>query len=851
VTRALVLLLTVFTGLAGLVYEVVWQKYLATLLGSHSEATATILGIFLGGLSLGYRLFGEVTRRRVLRVQRAGRDAGLLRLYAAIEAGIGAWALLFPGLFDAVHALSARFGVASDLAAFAIDLGWTVLLVGPPAVLMGATVPVLTQALSRSVGEATRVHAWVYGLNTAGAFAGALLAGGWLVPWLGLRGAVWAMAPVNLGAAALLLALPGGPQGEGAAAPAPEPPAPHALFLRHAAAALLVGFALMTLQTAVIRIGAVSLGSSDLTFSLVVALFVLCIAAGSLGVSALPRVPRWQLPASLWAIALALGLLYFWLPEAPFRAHVVRTRFGTDDSDFHPYFAASFGWALAVLGPVLALSGSALPLLFHALRRELGGLGGTAGRLYSWNTLGSLLGALLGGYALLFWIDLHAVYRLAVAGVAVAAALVSPGPRLSFGLAALGALALLPAWDPRPLSVSLFRERRANALTEAGFAAWVESHWKGNQLLFYRDDPISTIAVVQFSHGRGRSLFVNGKSDGNSRGDYPTMGLTALVPALFSERLERAFVVGWGLGVTAGELSHLESIREVVVAEISPAVLEAAPLFDPFRVAEANAHKVTRIRSDAYRALLRSRGDFDVISSEPSNVWVSGVEMLYTREFLEAARDRLRPGGVYAQWFHRYEIDDEVLALVLRTYAAVFEEVAIWRTERTDLLLLGFRDPQAARDLSRVESRVQRPDFQAGLSRCGILGVPALLVHEEWPAGALRHLDLAGPQHTLYHPRLHHRAVRAFFRGETTDLPRISPETSADLEQASLLAQFLSRWAGRPPELVLEQMAREACTQHLPGCGATLKMWESFAPESPRLREVREAERSLRATPRK
>ena len=81
------------------------------------------------------------------------------------------------------------------------------------------------------------------------------------------------------------------------------------------------------------------------------------------------------------------------------------------------------------------------------------------------------------------------------------------------------------------------------------------------------------------------------------------------------------------------------------------------------------------MRGDAYRTLLRSQGEFDLIVSEPSNPWVTGIEMLYSREFLEAARDRLTPGGVHAQWFHSYETDDETIALVLRTYQSVFEHV--------------------------------------------------------------------------------------------------------------------------------------------------------------------------------
>ncbi|GAG51775.1 unnamed protein product, partial [marine sediment metagenome] len=187
------------------------------------------------------------------------------------------------------------------------------------------------------------------------------------------------------------------------------------------------------------------------------------------------------------------------------------------------------------------------------------------------------------------------------------------------------------------------------------------------------------------------------------------MALVALIPCLIAESCTDAFVIGYGTGVTAGEFSALESMQSVVVAEISRGVVEAAPLFDAGNLGASKSPKVRVQRGDAYRALLRSEGSFDVIASEPSNPWVSGVEMLYSREFLEAARNRLRPGGVYAQWFHTYETDRESLELVLSTYAAVFDREAVWFAKGADILLLALM-PGAELDLDQMEARFQRAD---------------------------------------------------------------------------------------------------------------------------------------------
>src|SRR3990172_308 len=142
--RAAALMLTVLTGFSGLVYEVAWQKYLATVLGSHAEATAAVLAIFLGGLSAGYALFGWVTRRAVERSRRSSRPLNLLSLYGLVEIAIGAYALLFPFLFGLAQGLSLLLPHTSQEVGFAFDVVLTALLIGPPSVLMGGTIPILT-----------------------------------------------------------------------------------------------------------------------------------------------------------------------------------------------------------------------------------------------------------------------------------------------------------------------------------------------------------------------------------------------------------------------------------------------------------------------------------------------------------------------------------------------------------------------------------------------------------------------------------------------------------------------------------------------------------------------------------
>jgi spermidine synthase len=853
--RALALLLTALTGFSGLVYEIAWQRYLATLLGSHSEATSAVLGIFLGGLSVGYWLFGVVTRRVVERAEAAGRPPRLLLVYGFVEAGIGLYVILFPWLFRGVQGLSYALPHGAGGLGFAIDVGLSTLLIGPASVLMGGTIPMLTQALARSLADATRFHAFVYAFNTFGAFVGALAAGFYLVPKLGLENVMLSMGCINLLAGAMFLAV--GARGREVVALDQEAvgqvdqgdAARLNGFAFYAAIALLTGFALMAIQTTVIRVAALSLGSSQFTFSMVVAVFVLSIALGSFLVSAFSRISPMVIVCNQWGVAFLFLLLYPWLDESPYWAMLVRSVFQDTNGGFVGFHFLALLLILVVIGPPVILSGAALPLLFHHMRRQVAHLGDLAGSLYSWNTVGSLLGALLGGYALLFWLDLHHVYRLSLIALLCAAGILTVRV---YGRVAVvsGALAmlvcgvlLLPAWRPELLYSGLFRKgvylprvdaHAGDLLVGADRFVMPYGGQFAPKILFHTDDPTASVVVREHENPggiRSRSIATQGKNDGDTHLDYGTTGLLAVLPALLAEKAERAFVVGWGVGTTAGELGTFESMREVLVAEISPGVMDAAPLFDFATHSASTNPKIRVIQSDAYRALMRSTGTFDVIASEPSHVWSAGVEMLFTREFLEAARSRLSPGGVYCQFIHRYEIDAASISMVLRTFASVYDDASVWQDDNQTLLLLGFNDPKFATDEARLAQRAARPDFKATLERSGIPSFSLLLAHELLPVGAINATELPGPIHSLYHPLLNDLAGRAFFRSDPKALAGLPftgyGEPARVGARNSLLRRHVQRLGGRLPDVERADVIAATCRFLRALCNPLMAQWMS------------------------
>jgi len=211
---------------------------------------------------------------------------------------------------------------------------------------------------------------------------------------------------------------------------------------------------------------------------------------------------------------------------------------------------------------------------------------------------------------------------------------------------------------------------------------------------------------------------------------------------------------------------------------------------------------------------------------------VTGVEMLYSQEFLQAARARLTPGGVYAQWFHLYEVDHETVELVARTYASVFDRIGVWFAKGTDVLMLGLNAPGAYPDLDTLGARYEQRELRDGLARCGARSFPEVLAHELLPPGLVRPGPAGGELHTLHRPILSQHAARAFFAGRGVQLPRFAGGPDADSGRPrALLAQLIGD--GRVPEEIASSVTRHVCESgRAVECGTWLARWRADHPDS-------------------
>jgi spermidine synthase len=717
-------LLVLGSGFCALVYQTSWLRLLRGVFGTSTAASAAVLAVFMGGLGLGGLLLGP----------RADRASRPLRLYALLELGIGAAAGLSPWLVGLVERLYVALGGSQTLGlagASAARLVLSALVLGLPAMLMGGTLPAVVRAVALEADAHRRVVGWLYGANTLGAVAGALVPTFWSLEALGIRKTVWVASLLNLLIAVLALALArapggevaaGGRTGEGSAPPA-DPPAVREVATLVPAAAALVGFVFLLMELVWYRMLAPILGGSSYTFGLILALALLGIGLGGLAYGAWPR--RGPPTLSGFAACAALEAVCLALPFA------LGDRLAVLAMLLRPLGGAGFlplvmGWtavAAIVVLPAAVVAGFQFPLLIALLGAPRERLGRAVGVTYAANTLGAIAGSLAGGFGLLPLLSAPGAWRLAVlllaglvAGTALVAWRAGARARLAAAPVALAVSGLLLAATAGPSA--FWRHSPIGAGRLSG-------PWSGpndlraamalrrRSVVWQRDGVESSLAL---DVGRELSFLVNGKADGSARSDAPTQVMGGLVGSALHPDPRTALVIGLGTGSTAGWLAAVPGLSRVDVVELEPAVVRVAEDLSAVNHDALANSKVHLTIGDGRELLLTSARDYDVIFSEPSNPYRAGVASLFTREFYGTARRRLRPDGVLLQWLQGYELDAQVVRTVYATLGSVFPAVETWEVNSGDLLLVASREP-LRHDLDRLRERVAGEPYREALRR--------------------------------------------------------------------------------------------------------------------------------------
>lgn len=692
------------SGLTSLVYQIAWMRELRLIFGFSTAATAAVVAIFLGGLGLGGKILGR----------RADAAARPLFLYGCLELSIAASAAATPALLWLVRrsylALGGSFVLGSvGGAATRLILSALVLLV--PTFLMGGTLPAAARSVATDADSGRRRLAVLYGANTIGAVFGASLATFWLLEALGTRATLWLACLFNAGIGLAAMWLGRTPAARGAETPPPpraDPiPAERADGFGSAprrfvlAAACAVGFAFTLMELVWYRMLTPLLGGTTYTFGLVLAVALAGIGIGS----AIYARSMGRRPATLSALAATTALEAVCL-ALPYALGDRIALFAVFSRSFGAIGLPGYamGWT-AIAGlvalPAAVVAGIQFPQLVALLGRGRRGVGEDVGLAYAWNTLGAIGGSLAGGFGLIPLLSATGAWKAvvlllaALSGWTLALALRREATRRfgAFSVALIVASLALLAFEG-PTAVWRHTPIGAGRVHfDEGSPASVEA-WEREQrrtLAWDADGRESSVALLK-THG-GYAFAVNGKVDGNSREDAATQVMGGLVGAALHPGVRQALVVGLGTGSTAGWLGAIPTIERVDVIELEAAVLGVARDCASVNRDVLSNPKVRIAIGDARELLLTTRQRYDVIFSEPSNPYRAGISSLFTREFYEAVRSRLAPGGIFVQWLQAYEVDAQTVRTIYATLGSVFSSVETYSGKRDDLLLVASTRP--------------------------------------------------------------------------------------------------------------------------------------------------------------
>jgi spermidine synthase len=716
------------SGLCALVFQVAWFRELRLVFGASTAASAAVLAIFMGGLGLGNAVLGG----------RADRRRNPLAFYALLELLVALGAAVSPLLIDLIRGIYIATGGQSALSfygATALRLVLSALVLGLPTVVMGGTLPAAARAVTTDADSRRRRTAVLYGANTLGAVAGAVLSTFFALETFGTRTTLWLACLINLlvSAGAWRLSRRCG----AGASPARKSKqdvcstkdsrqdacstsAPAGLVYT---AAGIVGFAFFLMELVWYRMLGPLLGGSTFTFGLILAVALLGIALGGAAYALLFG----RLRATLGGLAFTCGL------EAALMAVplALGDRLALWAARLHDANAAGFagevlGWA-AVAGvvvlPAALISGLQFPLLIALLGRGQSRVGRQIGLAAAWNTVGAILGSLAGGFGLLPLLTAPGAWRAAVVLLAAlsvvllvvqfrgngrsAAAILLPAGTII----AAAVLVFLPGptavW--RHSGIGAGRSRMPAAGTNA-LRSW--QHAERRKMVWEAEGVEAGVAIA-VQHGL--AFIVNGKSDGNAVADAGTQIMLGLTGAMLHGEPKTALVVGLGTGETAGWLAEVPTMDRVDCVEIEPALDEMARRCSRGNHDVLNHPKVRRIYNDAREVLLTSPGRYDLIVSEPSNPYRSGIAGLFTREFYLAARDRLAEGGLFLQWLQGYEIDEQSVQTVFATLLSVYAEVEVWQTGNNDMLLLASMEP-LRHSAAALRERIAQHPYRTALA---------------------------------------------------------------------------------------------------------------------------------------
>lgn len=754
-------------GLTALIFQVVFAKQLVLLFGLTAPAIATVLAVYFSGLAIGSIIFGKI-------VDKFQKIAHRIYVFLFLLTGIYGISLpfLFPILNKIILAINSVYPLNfSGFNFFAFLLSFLFLIF--PAILIGGSFPVISKIFIKRSEVLGKKVSLLYFVNTIGSVVGAALAGFWLIPAVGNNATIFSASILNIVIAGLLFVVfrpfpqfaEVGPLQEAQPQKMGNPIFLYVLFL--------TGFLALSLEVLYTKTLILFIGSSTYAFSLILITFLLGIALGSLVVSLF--IDRLRQKQAYFGIFL--GLTGFWLfltmkffEELPFWYLKIFQSF--QSFEFSAIISAQFFLTFLVIFPATFLMGIIFPLGIKLANPSLEKLGRGIGKLYFSNTLGGVLGSLIAGFFLLpsFGYQKTLIFILLIYSL-LGGIFTLKGKTLNFAIKGIfvfffifwGVFAVFSSgWSEKVLSLGIFPY--AKSYINLGEEE-IKRGLKTDELVFYREG-LSQVAVVK----RGESLFlrINGKTDASTvPEDLEAEILSGALPMLFHKNPEDVLVIGLGSGITLGAVTQFDEAKRIGVVEIDPAIVKAAGYFKEHNNDALNDSRVKTILADArnYLYLADKNKKYDVISSEPSNPWVSGNASLFSREFYNLAKNHLKDNGLMFQWIHAYSLNLNDLKTVIKTFGEVFPETYLFdEVQGGNLFLIGALSQSPILHFAEIEEKLRNEKVQNELAWLYIENPYELLSYFVSSGDVLKELSQTSRIHSDNNPFLEFSAPKALYK---------------------------------------------------------------------------------------
>lgn len=718
-----ILLIFFFSGSAGLAYEIVWVRQLSLIFGVSIYAVSAVLVAFLGGLGIGAEFFGR----------KLNQGAAPIRLYALLEILLGVYVLLFPLIFKILEKLylvlhPGTVGVSFYVIALRFILAVSVLII--PTILMGGTLPALARFFAKYESDAGRLAGKLYAVNTLGAMVGCFAAGFWMIEHLGLSGTLRVGAVINIMTGVIAWTIAGEPGWLQKAATTLEKTNKirKEIYEHKWDSTLLLlfgvsGFSALALQVLWTRMLILLLNNTTYAFSLILSVFLFGIGSGSALIYYVIKKSAekncaifafFQIGIGIFAMLSLFGLM---LNQYVIGIISALMKDGSSLVNLLPGgqpMAAALVFSFLIIFPCTLLMGGSFPLIVESLTSNLSKIGGTLGRVYAVNILGSVLGSLIAGYVLIPFIGIQkgliAVSLIPIIGGGYL--IITRFNKYRPAIAGLSIMVILPV-----ILILIYKG-------DIPFLLNVRKLDLGSSVEFYREGPSATVLVsymkTDTTVGRKpiRRLWINGDPiAGTFREALQLEKLQAHIPLLLHPDPKNALIICFGTGSTAGAAAT-HGLENVTAVDISPEVFTAAEKFKAGNLNIMSNPVLTAVKEDGRNFLLTTRRFFDFITSEPPPPSNAGIVSLYTTEYYQLVKKRLKLGGIVSQWVPLHHLSEKDFRILVASFLAVFPKANMWYT-KWDAILIGAKD-EIEIDLNQIAVKMKNPAVAESLRVIGI-----------------------------------------------------------------------------------------------------------------------------------